>query len=127
VLAASLEEKLNMLKPLVWDYYRVPLPEMLEVVEGKKEKAGGFDRDRLFVRSLERLSWQDLVRLWGIEAIKTLYTPHLARRLRSQDFRRKYDFAIGILRRETVSVAGWDSERHRRLRNLFLSDRWHRP
>jgi hypothetical protein len=114
-----------MMKTLNWDYAVSP-EDMLAVVEGKKARVGNFDQERIFVRSLERLSWHRLVALWGVEKIKTLYTPQVARRLRSPDFRREYDFAVGILRGEPVSVAGWGSERSKQLQNLFLSNWRHR-
>ncbi|GBR72677.1 hypothetical protein NO1_0176 [Candidatus Termititenax aidoneus] len=125
MLALTQDEKLDIMKTLNWDYAASP-EDMLAVVDGQKARAGNFDQERLFVRSLERLSWHRLVALWGVEKIKALYTPQVAHRLRSPDFRREYVFAVGILRGEPVSVAGWGSERSKQLQNLFLSDRWHR-
>jgi hypothetical protein len=125
MLSLTQDEKLDIMRTLNWDYTAAP-EDLLAVVEGRKARAGNFDQERLFVRSLERLSWHRLVALWGVEKIKALYTPQVARRLRSPDFRREYDFAVGILRGEPVSVAGWGSERSKQLQNLFLSDRWHR-
>jgi hypothetical protein len=119
------EEKLDIMRTLNWDY-DVSSEEMLEVIEGSIPKAGPFDRSRLLVRSLERVSWHRLIALWGTDAVKELYTPALARRLRSPELRRTCDFAIAILRREPVSVARWGSECYKSLRDTVFSNRWYR-
>ncbi|MDR1239171.1 MAG: hypothetical protein LBK27_03580, partial [Treponema sp.] len=102
------EEKLKMMASLNWDY-RVSPEDMLAVAEGKKDKAGPFDRNFLFVRFLERVPWHRLIAFWGVEAFKELYTPELARRLFPRDLRKKYDFAFAVLRREPVSAPEWGS------------------
>lgn len=40
---------------------------MLSVIEGKTPTAGPFDREKLFVRSLERLPWHRVILLWGLD------------------------------------------------------------
>ena len=50
----SHEEKLELMSNLNWDYLDTH-EDMLLVIEGKKESSGAFTRDKLFVRSLERL------------------------------------------------------------------------
>ncbi|MDR1901908.1 MAG: hypothetical protein LBQ88_06485 [Treponema sp.] len=121
----SRDEKLAVMRSLNWDYSTSP-EDMLAVLEGRLPKAGPFDRNFLFVRSLERVSWHRLIALWGVEAVKELYTPELARRLFPRDLRRKYDFALAVLRREPVSVAGWGAERYKSKRHRFFSDRGNR-
>jgi hypothetical protein len=116
------EEKLQMMASLNWDYNVSP-EDMLAVAEGKKDKAGPFDRDFLFVRFLERVPWHRLIAFWGVEAVKDLYTPELARRLFPRDLRKKYDFALAVLRREPVSPPEWGSERYQSKRYRFFSHR----
>ena len=118
----SREEKLKMMASLNWDY-RVSPEDMLAVAEGKKDKVGPFDREFLFVRFLERAPWHRLIAFWGVEAVKELYTPELARRLFPRDLRNKYDFALAVLRREPVSAPGWGSERYQSKRYRFFSHR----
>jgi hypothetical protein len=122
----SLEEKLRCMRSLNWDYTTSP-EEMLEVLEGRVEKAGPFDQKTLLVRSLERLHWEYVAALWGVEKIKELYPPELSRRIWPKSRRRLFDFAVGILRKEPVSPSGWGSEYSESVRNMFLSDRWNRP
>ncbi|MDR1948731.1 MAG: hypothetical protein LBQ38_05010, partial [Spirochaetaceae bacterium] len=105
----SYEEKLAIMTSLNWDY-TTPPEDMLAVAEGKIDKAGPFDRNFLFVRFLERVPWHRLIAFWGVEAVKELYTPEIARRLFPRELRKKYDFALAILRREPVSAAEWGTE-----------------
>ncbi|MDR2742586.1 MAG: hypothetical protein LBB98_10595 [Treponema sp.] len=116
------KEKLQMMPSLNWDY-KVSPEDMLAVAEGKKDKAGPFDRNFLFVRFLERVPWHRLIAFWGVEAVKELYTPELARRLFPRDLKTKYDFALAVLRREPVSAPEWGSERYQSKRHRFFSHR----
>jgi hypothetical protein len=50
------EEKLNLMRSLNWDYLDTQ-KDMLAVIEGRLASSGVFTRDKLFVRSLERLPW----------------------------------------------------------------------
>jgi hypothetical protein len=125
-MVLSLEKKLSCMSSLNWDYTTSP-EDMLAVLEGRIEKAGPFDQKTLLVRSLERLHWEYVAALWGIETIKKLYTPELSRRIRPKSRRRLFDFAVGILRKEPVSPSGWGSEYSESVRYAFLSDRWDRP
>jgi hypothetical protein len=124
-MVLSLEEKLKCMKSLNWDYTTSP-EDMLAVLEGRIEKAGPFDQKTLLVRSLERLHWEYVAALWGVEKMKALYTPELSRRIWPKGRRRLFDFAFGILRKEPVSPSGWGSEYSKSVRHAFLSDRWNR-
>ena len=120
----SPEEKLDLMGSLNWDYLDKP-EDMLAVIEGRLESSGAFTREKLFVRSLERLSWHYTVALWGIDAIKELYTPGLAGRIWPKDLRQRYDFALTILRREPVSPARWGDEYYKQVWRPVLSNRWY--
>jgi hypothetical protein len=121
-MTLSRDEKLNLMQSLNWDY-DVSHEEMLAVIEGDLEKAGPFTRDRLFVRSLERIPWHYIVMLWGVEAIKALYTEDVARRVWPHNRRKDFDFALAILRREPVSVAEWGDECYKWMQRAFLPHR----
>ncbi|MCL2244977.1 MAG: hypothetical protein FWC03_11010, partial [Treponema sp.] len=87
------------------------------------ETSGAFTRDKLFVRSLERLPWHYVVSLWGIETIKELYTPDIAKRIWPKDRRYHFDFALAVLRRETLPPSRWGDVYFRSERFRFFSDR----
>jgi hypothetical protein len=122
----SLEEKLKCMASLNWDYTTAP-EDMLAVLEGRIERAGPFDKKTLLVRSMERLHWEYVAALWGIEKIKELYTPELSMRIWPKGRRRLFDFAVGILRKEPVSPSGWGSEHYKSKRHRFFSDRRNSP
>jgi hypothetical protein len=121
-MTLSKDEKLNLMQNLNWDY-DVSHEDMLAVIESRLEKAGPFTRDRLFARSLERIPWHYIVMLWGVETIKELYTENIARHVWPRSRRKHFDFAVAILRREPISVAGWGTEYYSTMRNRFFSNR----
>ncbi|MDR1430012.1 MAG: hypothetical protein LBI85_06950 [Spirochaetaceae bacterium] len=113
---------MKLMASLNWDY-RVSPEDMLDVADGKKDKAGPFDRNFLFIRFLERVPWHHLIAFWGVDAVKELYTPELALRLFPKSLRREYDFALAVLRREPVSAPEWGTQRYQSKRNRFFSHR----
>jgi hypothetical protein len=122
VTALSHDEKIEILSSLNWDY-TTPPEDMLAVAEGRLDKAGPFDRDFLFVRFLERVSWHRIIAFWGVEQVKNLYTPEVARRIWPQERRQHFDFALAILRREPVSPPEWGTQRYQSKRHRFFSNR----
>jgi hypothetical protein len=101
------------------------IEDMLGVIEKRRESSGAFTRDKLFVRSLERLPWHYVVTLWGVEAIKELYTPEIAKRIWPKDRRYHFDFALAVLQREPVPPARWGDEHYKQIWRLFLSVQWY--
>jgi len=89
------ETQLKLMRRLNWDY-TAAAEDMLDVVYGKKSRAGAFDRDALFVRSLERLPWHMVVALWGVETMKRLYTPEVRARIWPADRKETFDVAFAI-------------------------------
>ena len=117
-------EKLNIMKMLNWDYLDNP-EDMLAVIEGRLETSGVFTKEKLFLRSIERLPWHQIVELWGVEKIKELYTHDIAERIWPKERKYHYDFAVSILRGEAIPVARWGDEYYRKMWRPFLSDRWY--
>jgi hypothetical protein len=124
-MTLSREEKLDMMRTLNWDYLDKS-EDMLAVIEGNLDSSGAFTRDRLFVRSLERLSWYSIIGLWGVETVKRLYTPELAGRIWPKSMRQRYDFALAVLRRAPISTSRWGDEHYKQMRNTVFSNRWYR-
>jgi hypothetical protein len=122
--ALSHKEKLELMGSLNWDYLDKP-EDMLAVIEGRLETSGAFNREKLFVRSLERLTWYSILGLWGLEAIKKLYTPELAKRLWPKERKYHYDFALAVLRREPLPPARWGDEYFKQMWHPVFSNRWY--
>jgi hypothetical protein len=124
MLTLSHEEKLRFMKTLNWDYLD-SYEDMLAVIEGRLENSGAFNREKLFVRSLERIPWHYVTALWGIEAIKELYTPEIARRIWPKERRYHFDFALAVLRREPLPPARWGDEHYKQMWRPVFSNRWY--
>ena len=122
MITLSHEEKISLMSSLNWDYLDTA-EDMLAVIEGKLKSSGAFTREKLFVRSMERLTWCSFIGLWGLDAVKELYTPELAGRIWPKGRKHHYDFAIGILRKEPVSAPGWGTEYFKSERFKFFSNR----
>jgi len=120
----SHEERLGLMPSLNWDYLDKH-EDMLAVIDGNLKSSGAFTRDRLFVRSLERLPWHYVTALWGIEAIKELYTPEIARRIWPKSRRYHFDFALAVLRRESLPSARWGDEYYKQMWHPVFSNRWY--
>jgi hypothetical protein len=123
-MTLSYDEKLNLMGSLNWDYLD-KREDMLAVIEGKLETSGSFTRDKLFLRSLERLPWHYVTALWGIDTIKELYTPEIAKRIWPKDRRFHYDFALAVLRREPLPPSRWGVKYYESERYRFFSNRGH--
>ena len=124
MLQLTNDEKLNLMKSLNWDYLDSH-EDMLAVIEGRLESSGALNRDKLFVRSLERLPWHYMTALWGVETIKEMYTPEIAGRIWPKERRKHFDYALAVLRREPLPPARWGDEYFKQMWRPFLSDRWY--
>ena len=122
MLKLSHEEKIELMRSLNWDSLD-DCEAMLAVVEGQSVNSEAFTRERLFIRSLERLPWHYVTALWGIDAIKELYTPENASRIWPKERRRHFDFALAVLRREPLPDARWGIKYFKSKRHKFFSDR----
>jgi len=121
----SYEDKIELMSSLNWDYLD-SYEDMLDVIEGRLESSGAFNREKLFVRSLERLPWHYLTALWGVETIKKMYTPEIAKRIWPKERRYDYDYAFAVLRGEPLPLTRWGDERFKQMWQPVFSDRWYR-
>jgi hypothetical protein len=124
MIQLTYDEKIRFMGSLNWDYLDKP-EDMLAVIEGRLETSGAFTREKLFVRSLERLPWHYVTALWGIDAIKELYTEEIARRIWPKSRRYHFDFALAVLRREPLPPARWGDVYFKSQRYRFFSNRWY--
>jgi hypothetical protein len=123
--ATDKESIRRIMKHIVWDYDIDPY-ELYEVVTRKREKAGHFDVERVFIRMLERLSWYDLLDLLGVDALRGLLSHETVSKIRLGDVREKYEYVGKILQGKAVPFSGWDPESREKIRGTLLSHRWYR-
>ena len=124
MLNLNYNEKIELMSTLNWDYLDKH-EDMLAVIEGRLETSGAFTQDKLFVRSLERLPWHYVTALWGVEKIKKLYTPDIAKRIWPKERRYHFDFALAVLRREPLPPARWGDEHYKQMWRPVFSNRWY--
>ena len=122
MLELSYDEKIELMGLLNWDT-QDKCEDMLAVIEGDLINSGAFTKDKLFIRSLERLPWHYMTALWGIDAIKELYTPENATRIWPKERRRHFDFALAVLRGEPLPVTKWGAGYYKSKRYRFFSNR----
>ena len=121
----SRDEKIRLLSKINWDYIDTP-EDMLDVIEDKKITSGAFTKQTLFVRSLETLSWNDLVNLWTLEKCIILYNNKVRRMIFDKFLRGEYDKIFTLLRTGTLPHAERSPEDIKRIRASFLSNRRNR-
>jgi hypothetical protein len=119
------EQTRKLLQPILWDYQIDPY-DFVEVAIGNKDRIGSFSQEKALVRIFERLSWYDLINLFGIEQLTKLLTKQAISGIRIRELREKYEFARKILHGEAVSFSGGSPEYREKIRNSLLSDRWYR-
>jgi hypothetical protein len=124
-MAINKDEIQKLLKPILWDYQIDPYV-FYQTAMGERIRAGGFDQEKAQIRMLERLSWYDLIRLFGLEGLKKLLTRETISKLRIRELREKYEFARKVLHGESVSYTGWSPEYREKIKHTLLSNRWYR-
>jgi len=115
----------QLLQPLIWDYQIDPY-ELFEVAVGNKERVGSFTQEKVLLRMLERLSWYDLVKLFGIDGLTKLLTKEIIAQLRFQELRERYELVRKVLQGQAVSFSGWSPEYRQKIQHTLLSNRWYR-
>lgn len=115
---------LRLLKKIVWDY-NTNMEDLYAVIFGKKEKAGHFDFERIFVRMLERLPWYDLLFIFDTDFLCENLTGQRLRKLRFPELRSKYEYVRKVLQKQPVPLSGWDTESRERVKHTLLSNRWY--
>lgn len=87
----SREEKLKLMKGLMWDY-NIPPEECLEVLEGTRAMAGHYNEDTLFGKLLETYPWFTILDLISLKRITYLLKEKTIKSIRSRSLQNKYEF-----------------------------------
>jgi len=115
----------SALKAIIWDYHVDPA-ELFEVIVGKRETAGPFNTERLFLRMLERLPWYELIDALGMKYIKDHLSEDVIKKIRFKTLRGRYETVRKVLSGDTLSFSGWDPEYREEIKHTLLSNRRHR-
>jgi hypothetical protein len=85
-------KKIEWVKDLLWDYSYDPV-EMLELLEGKRQRVGHYTRRLFFRKLIENYPWFVVIQILPISDIKELLDDDMISRLRFQSMRHNYSFA----------------------------------
>ncbi|KAA0258780.1 hypothetical protein FHQ18_02200 [Deferribacter autotrophicus] len=119
------EARKKLIKKLLWDYNISP-EDALDVLYKKKVQYLHLTFDKLVVRALERLSYYDLLFLFGKEGLKEVLSENILNQLRNNDLREKYERLRKILSGEPLSFSRWDIENRKKTQDTLLFNRWNR-
>lgn len=118
----SNEEIFRKIKAAFWDYDIDPY-EIYLVVLGKKEGDNFFSKGKILIRLIERLSWYEIVDLFGKEFLANNLSPLIISKIRNPEIRNRYEFIRRVLQGETLSYTGWSVQNRQRLKSSVLSKR----
>jgi hypothetical protein len=117
------DKQFQCLKRITWDY-NIPVEDMFAVIIGRESKAGHWNRDQIFLRMLEKLSWYDLLEFFTPEEIAGKLSPALLSNIHNVEKRAKYEHLGKILRGEPVSFTKWGPQFRKLCQDSLLSHRW---
>ena len=118
------EKKLELLKNLHWDVNRHG-DFYNKIIDGGINTFPEYERMSLLIRLFERLDWQQLVEIMGIDTIKEYLTVDLIKRIRFVYLRNKYDRIRRVLYGGTLPISGWSDDYRKTIKSTLLSDRWY--
>ena len=97
-MLAPHDERLSLMRSLMWDYNIEP-EHCLEVLEGKREKAGHYTEETLFRKLLESYSWFTILTIIPTDRILILLTDSTIKSLRFKSLTSRYEFIRSRLRK----------------------------
>jgi len=118
----SNDEINKKIKSAFWDYDIDP-EETYLIALGKKKGDNFFSKEKILIRLIERLSWYEIVDLFGKEFLTKNLSPSIISKIKNPDIRNRYEFIRRVLQGETLSYSGWSIQNRQRLKSSVLSDR----
>jgi hypothetical protein len=85
------EERYTIFRQVMWDYTIFPA-DVEAVLQGRKDMAGHYNKQTIFIKLLESFSWFTIVQLFSREELMELLTDDVVKRLRFKSLRSRYEF-----------------------------------
>ena len=114
----------TIIQKLLWDY-DISTEEVVQVIQGEKQKCIHWDFEKLFIRMLEKLNWYDLLYLLGATRIKKELTIARIEKIHNPSLRNHYARLRKILHGETVPFTKWGPEFSEKVKDSLFSNRWY--
>ena len=115
-----------MFRRIFWDY-NIEASQLCNILSGTDPGNNWLNKESILIRMFERLSWYELLEIFGEKEIISILSDTFIQRLRHPALKRRYEIIRQILKGKPLSVSGWDSAHRERLQNTTLSNRWNRP
>ena len=103
-------ERHKLFRQIMWDY-DISAVEVDEVLKGRRDMAGHYDKQAIFIKLLESFSWFTIVQLFSPGELRQLLTQDVIKRLRFKSLRTKYEFVQKRLQ-TLVPVSENDFQKH---------------
>jgi hypothetical protein len=87
----NIEERQTIFRQIMWDY-NISSADVEAVLSGKRDTAGHYNKQAVFVKLLESFSWFTIVQLFSQEELRQLLTDDVVKKLRFKSLRTKYEF-----------------------------------
>ncbi|MGQ9842374.1 MAG: hypothetical protein ACUVRK_02310 [Spirochaetota bacterium] len=113
----------KLLSMLYWDY-AVDLDTLLYAIDN--DTLAHNEKERLFIKSLVKLPWHNVVGLWSFETAQQFRNESVIQKLWPKERRQHFAILNKILRNEPLSVQEWSAELRQKLKSTVLSYRWYR-
>lgn len=97
-MLASLDQRLSYMRSLMWDY-NIPPEHCLEVLEGKRDRAGHYTEETLFRKVVESYRWFTILEILPPSRVLELLTDQFLVSLRFKSLSERYEFIREELRR----------------------------
>jgi len=81
--------KNQLYRQLMWDY-NLPVDKIDDLIDGKIDRLGHYNRETIFKKMLETFPWFILIELIDIEVIKELLNHDIIKTLKSPALRENY-------------------------------------
>jgi hypothetical protein len=98
------EERYILFRQIMWDY-NISAAEVEEVLYGKRDMAGHYNRQAIFIKLLESYSWFTIVQLFSPSELRENLSDEVVKKLRFKSLRTKYEFVQKRLQ-QIVPLAG---------------------
>lgn len=116
------EKKEELLKKIFWEL-NVSGKELYQILTGEREGFISLNREKIFIRMLERLGWYEIIDIIGIEKTKQMFSRETISKLRHSDLKEKYEFIRKVLSGETISFTGWGDQYYQEIKHTLFSHR----
>jgi hypothetical protein len=85
------QQRHKILQSLMWDY-SIPISDIERLLDGKIERAGHYNREKLFAKMLEGLPWYTIIRLFPMESIRKMLTDEVIGSLWPKSVQQQYKY-----------------------------------